>query len=56
MGKARKEYNEGLLRLTQWLKNAEELMAKEVPCRHGVLKDYLNDLDVSRLLFVHLFL
>lgn len=47
VGKARKEYNDGLLRLTQWLKDAEELVAREVPCKHTVLKDYHNEIDVS---------
>ena len=47
VGKARKEYNEGLLRLTQWLKGAEDLLAQEVPCKHALLKEYLNELDVS---------
>jgi hypothetical protein len=47
VGKARKEYNDGLLRLTQWLREAEELVAREVPCKHAVLKDYLNEIDVS---------
>lgn len=47
VGKARKEYGDGLLRLTQWLKEAEELIAREVPCKHSVLRDYLNEIDVS---------
>jgi len=34
-------------RLTQWLKHSEELMARELPCKHAVLKEYLNSLDVS---------
>ncbi|KAH3752026.1 hypothetical protein DPMN_186634 [Dreissena polymorpha] len=46
VGKARKDYNDGLLKLTQWLKGAEELFAREVPCKHAVLRDYLNDLEV----------
>ncbi|XP_052236879.1 muscle-specific protein 300 kDa-like [Dreissena polymorpha] len=45
VGKARKDYNDGLLKLTQWLKGAEELFAREVPCKHAVLRDYLNDLE-----------
>ncbi|KAH3846241.1 hypothetical protein DPMN_088540, partial [Dreissena polymorpha] len=45
VGKARKDYNDGLIKLTQWLKGAEELIAREVPCKHAVLRDYLNDLE-----------
>ncbi|KAL3874933.1 hypothetical protein ACJMK2_037885 [Sinanodonta woodiana] len=45
IGKARKEYQDGIMRLTQWLKNAEELMVHEVPCRHADLKEHLNQLD-----------
>ncbi|KAH3846188.1 hypothetical protein DPMN_088486 [Dreissena polymorpha] len=45
VGKARKDNNDGLLKLTHWLKGAEELMAREVACKHAVLRDYLNDLE-----------
>lgn len=48
VGRARKEYGDGLLRITQWLQDAEELLAKEVPCTHPALRDYLNEVDVSR--------
>ena len=51
VGKARKEYGEGLNRLSMWLKDAEELLVKEVPCKHSELKEYLNKLDVSWSLF-----
>ena len=55
IGKARKEYGEGLLRLSQWLKGAEDLLAREVPCKHALLREYLNELDVSfyfKIIFV----
>ena len=47
IGKARKEYGDGILRLSQWLKGAEDLLAREVPCKHALLREYLNELDVS---------
>ena len=48
IGKARKEYGDGILRLSQWLKGAEDLLVREVPCKHALLREYLNELDVSR--------
>ena len=54
VGKARKEYGEGLLRLTQWLKDAEELIAREVPASHNTLRDYLNEVDVSWRVLVYI--
>ena len=47
VGKARKEYGVGLNKLSNWLKDAEESLVREVPCRHTELRDYLNELDVS---------
>lgn len=47
IGKARDSYASGVDIISQWLKNAEELLAREVPCRHPELKDFLQDLDVS---------
>lgn len=49
VGKARQEYGDGLLRITQWLKDAEDLLAREVPCTHTALRDYLSELEVSIL-------
>lgn len=48
IGKGRQEYQLGVDRISAWLQNAEEVLAKEVPCKHAALKDHLQDVDVSR--------
>ncbi|KAL5008450.1 hypothetical protein ScPMuIL_014031 [Solemya velum] len=45
IGKAKSQYNEGVARVSQWLKNAEDLLVQEVPCVHNILKEYLQELD-----------
>lgn len=47
IGKGKQEYAEGVNRISEWLKNAEELMMQPVPCIHANLKDHLQDLTVS---------
>lgn len=47
IGKARSSYGDGVDRISEWLKNAEDLLSLEVPCEHATLKDYLQDIDVS---------
>lgn len=47
IGKGRQEYAEGVARISEWLKNAEELMMQPIPCIHSNLKDHLQDLSVS---------
>ena len=47
IGKGRQQYQVGVDRISQWLKNAEELLAQEVPCRHALLKEHLQEVDVS---------
>ena len=47
IGRARQNYGEGVQRISEWLKSAEELLVQEVPCVHTSLKDHLQDMDVS---------
>lgn len=47
IGRGRQEYSEGVNRISEWLKNAEELMMQPVPCIHSNLKDHLQDMTVS---------
>lgn len=47
IGKGKKEYAEGVNRISYWLNAAEELMMQPVPCIHANLKDHLQDLTVS---------
>jgi len=47
IGKGRQQYQVGVDRISQWLKDAEELLAQEVPCKHAALKEHLQEVDVS---------
>ncbi|CAC5404544.1 SYNE1 [Mytilus coruscus] len=46
IGKGRQEYQLGVERISQWLQNAEEILATEVPCKHAALKEHLQDVDM----------
>jgi chaperonin cofactor prefoldin len=47
IGRGRQEYSDGVNRISEWLKNAEELMMQPIPCVHSNLKDHLQDMTVS---------
>lgn len=55
IGKGKKQYQEGVDRISQWLKNAEELLAQEVPCQHAALKEHLQDVDVRIVYYFQIF-
>ncbi|XP_076442566.1 muscle-specific protein 300 kDa-like isoform X3 [Babylonia areolata] len=45
IGRARKEYEEGVQRLEAWLVEAQQVLNQEIPCVHAPLKEHLLQLD-----------
>lgn len=47
VGKARAEYEKGVLNVGSWLSDATDALDRSVKCIHADLKAYLLELDVS---------
>ena len=47
--KGQREYQVGIDNLDQWLIRAENLARSELPCNHAVVREHVQQLDVSHI-------